>query len=88
MAVKSMKDQQSLRVAELKEANTRLRAELASTDTKVAEVERREQTLTYDYDGLCKDFDDLWTSHTTVVQEKADAQEGTTIFEFAAQETG
>jgi hypothetical protein len=59
MATKSVEVQQSLRVAELKEANTQLHTELAATHTKVAEVEHRERTLSSDYDGLRKDFDDL-----------------------------
>jgi hypothetical protein len=74
MVAKSVEVQQSLCVAELEEANARVRAELAAADTKVAEVERREQTLSSDYDGLRKDFNDLWTSHAAVVQEKADLE--------------
>jgi predicted nucleic acid-binding Zn-ribbon protein len=74
MAVKSAEVQQSLCVAELEEANARLRVEHAAAHTKVAKVERRERTLSSDYDGLYKDFNDLRTSHAAVVQEKADLE--------------
>jgi hypothetical protein len=40
----------------------------------VAEVERRERSLTSDYDGLRRDFNDLQTSHAIVVKEKADLE--------------
>jgi hypothetical protein len=40
MAPKSVEIQQSLRVAELEEANAPLHAKLAAAHTKVAEVER------------------------------------------------
>jgi hypothetical protein len=63
-----------LRVVELEEANAQLRVELAITNTKVAEVEHREQTLSSDYDGLCKDFDDLQTSHAAIMQVKMDLE--------------
>jgi hypothetical protein len=74
MAAMSMGVQQSLRVVELEEANARLRVEIAVTHTKVAEVECHEQTLSSEYDGLHKDFDDLRTSDAVVVQEKADLE--------------
>jgi hypothetical protein len=74
MAAMSVEVQQSLRMAELEEANDRLRVELAAADTKVAEVEHHERTLSSDYDGLHKDFDDLRTSHAAIVQEKADLE--------------
>jgi chromosome segregation ATPase len=74
VSAKSAEVQQSLRNAELEEANARLRAELAAAHTKVAEVEHCERALSTDYDGLCKDFNDLWTSHAAVVQEKADLE--------------
>jgi uncharacterized protein involved in exopolysaccharide biosynthesis len=74
VAVKSAEVQQSLRVAELEEANARLRVEHAAVHTKVAKVERRERTLSSNYDGLYKDFNDLRTSHAAVVQEKADLE--------------
>jgi hypothetical protein len=45
---------------------------LATAHTKVAEVQHCEQTLSSDYDGLLKDFDDLQASHAAIVQEKAD----------------
>jgi hypothetical protein len=74
MATKSVEVQQSLCIAELKEANAQLRAELAAAHTKLAKVEHCERTLSSDYDGLRKDFDDLRTSHAAVVQEKADLE--------------
>jgi hypothetical protein len=74
MAAKSMGVQQSLRDVELEEANARLRVEIAVTHTKVAEVECHERTLSKEYDGLHKDFDDLRTSDAVVVQEKADLE--------------
>jgi hypothetical protein len=58
----------------LEEANAQLRAELATAHTNVAEVERRERSLTSDYDGLCRDFGDLQTSHVAVVKEKANLE--------------
>jgi hypothetical protein len=51
--------QKSSRVAELEAANAQLCAELAAAKTRLAEVERREQALSSDYDGLCRDFGDL-----------------------------
>jgi hypothetical protein len=63
-----------LRAAELKEANTQLRVKLAAAHTKVAEAEHLEWTLSSDYECLHKDFDDLRTSHTVVVEEKANLE--------------
>jgi hypothetical protein len=71
ISVRSVKVQQRSHTTELEEANAQLRTELATTHTKVAEVERRERSLTFDYDGLRRDFNDLQTSHATVVKEKA-----------------
>jgi hypothetical protein len=48
--------------------------ELAAAYTKVAEVEHHEQTLSSDYDGHRKDFDDLQTSHAVIVQEKVNLE--------------
>jgi seryl-tRNA synthetase len=70
----SMEVQQRSCVVELEEANAQLCAELATIHTKVVEVERREQSLTSDYDALHKDFNDLQTSHVAVVKEKADLE--------------
>jgi hypothetical protein len=42
MATKSVEVQQSLCIAELKEANAQLRAELAAAHTKLAKVEHCE----------------------------------------------
>jgi hypothetical protein len=65
---------QSLCHAELEEANVQLRPELATAHTKVAKVERREWSLTSDYDGLHRDFDDLQTSLVAIVKEKANLE--------------
>jgi hypothetical protein len=75
MHAKSTEVQQSVCIAELKEANAMLRVELAAAHTKeVAEVEHCKRALSTDYDGLRKDFDDLWTLHVAVVQEKVDLE--------------
>jgi chromosome segregation ATPase len=66
--------QKSSRIAELEAANAQLCAELAAAKTRLAEVERREQALSSDYDGLCRDFGDLRASHAAVVKEKADLE--------------
>jgi hypothetical protein len=68
IAKKSMVVQQNAHVAELEEANAQLLIELNATRSRLAEVEHREQALTSDYEGLCRDFDDLRTSHDTVVK--------------------
>jgi hypothetical protein len=70
MVVKSVEVQQGLHIAELEETNARLRIELVVAHTKVVEVEHLKQTLSSDYDGLHKEFDDLRTSHAVIVQEK------------------
>jgi hypothetical protein len=75
MDAKSTEVQQSVCIAELKEANAMLCVELAATHTKeVAEVEHCKRALSTDYDGLHKDFDDLRTLHVAVVQEKVDLE--------------
>jgi chromosome segregation ATPase len=61
-------------VAELEEANAQLLAELNAARSRLAEVEHHEQTLTSDYEGLHRDFDDLRTSHDAIVKEKADLE--------------
>jgi chromosome segregation ATPase len=61
-------------VAELEEANAQLLAELNAARFRLAEVEHHEQTLTSDYEGLHRDFDDLRTSHDAIVKEKADLE--------------
>jgi hypothetical protein len=40
----------------------------------VAKVQCHERTLSSDYDGFDKDFDDLWTSYAAFVQEKTDLE--------------
>jgi hypothetical protein len=74
IAKKSMVVQQNARVAKLEEANAQLLTELNATRSRLAEVEHHEQALTSDYEGLCRDFDDLCTSHDTVVKQKADLE--------------
>jgi hypothetical protein len=71
---KSTMVQQNARVAKLEEANAQLLAKLNAARSSLAEVERREQALTSDYEGLCWEFDDLRTSHDAVVKEKADLE--------------
>jgi hypothetical protein len=61
-------------VAELEEANAQLLAELNAARFRLVEVEHHEQTLTSDYEGLHRDFDDLRTSHDAIVKEKADLE--------------
>jgi hypothetical protein len=48
--------------------------DLTAAHTKVAKVERCERALSSDYDDLCRDFNDLRTSHAAIVQEKADME--------------
>jgi chromosome segregation ATPase len=74
VAAKTAEVQQSLRIVELEEANAWLRMELAAAHAKVAELERHEQTLSSDYNGLHKDFNDLRSSHAAVVKEKVDLE--------------
>jgi hypothetical protein len=40
-------------VAKLEEANAQLLTKLNAARSRLAEVERREQALTSDYEGLC-----------------------------------
>jgi hypothetical protein len=58
----------------LEEANAQLCVELAAAHTKVAKVEHCERSMTSNYDGLHRDFNDLQTSHATVVKEKVDLE--------------
>jgi hypothetical protein len=74
IAEKSVVVQQNARVVELEEANAQLLTELIATRSRLAEVEHREQALTFDYEGLPRDFDDLRTLHDTTVKEKADLE--------------
>jgi hypothetical protein len=59
-------------VAELEESNAQLHVELAAAQSRLAEVERRGQALTSDYEGLKNDFGDLRSTHTNAVKQKAD----------------
>jgi hypothetical protein len=74
IAEKSVLVQQNARVVELEEANAQLLTELIATRSRLAEVEHREQALTFDYEGLPRDFDDLRTLHDAAVKEKADLE--------------
>jgi chromosome segregation ATPase len=61
-------------VAELEEANAHLRAELNAAQSKLSEVEHREQAMTSAYENLRKDFNEMHSLHAAVVQEKADLE--------------
>jgi chromosome segregation ATPase len=64
--------QQVVRVAELEEANAQLRVELNAAQSKLSEVERREQAMTSAYEDLKKDFNEVRSSHGAMVKEKDD----------------
>jgi regulator of replication initiation timing len=68
--VKSHSARQVARATELEGANASLRAELEAARLKLAEVERREQTLTYENEGLKKDLEDAHSAHEVVVRDK------------------
>jgi cell division protein FtsB len=68
--VKSHSAQQVFRSTELQGANASLRAELEAAHSKLAEVERREQTLTSKNEGLKKDLEDARSAHKAVVRDK------------------
>jgi hypothetical protein len=59
---KSQNTQQVARVMELEEANTLLRVELDTARSKLAEVERRERTLTSENDILKRDLEGAHTA--------------------------
>jgi hypothetical protein len=52
-------------VAEVEESNDQLCAELATAQSRLAEVEHHEQALTSDYEGL---KNDLRSSHSIIVK--------------------
>jgi chromosome segregation ATPase len=64
--------QQVVRVAELEEANAQLRVELNAAQSKLSEVERREQAMTSAYEDLKKDFNEVRSSHGAMVKKKDD----------------
>jgi hypothetical protein len=74
ISVRSAEAQQRSRLAELDEAYTQLCMELSAAHTKVVEVERHERSLTSNYDGLHRDFNDLQTLHASVVKGKANLE--------------
>jgi hypothetical protein len=55
---------------ELEGANASLRAELEAARSKLAEVERREPTLTSENEGLKKDFVDARSTREAAVRGK------------------
>jgi hypothetical protein len=74
ISVRPAEAQQRSRLAELDEAYTQLCMELSAAHTKVVEVERHERSLTSNYDGLHRDFNDLQTLHASVVKGKANLE--------------
>jgi hypothetical protein len=58
-------------VAKLEEAIAQLLVELNAARSRLAEGKLHKQGMTFDYEGLCRDFDDLRTSHNAIVKEKA-----------------
>jgi hypothetical protein len=71
---KSAEVQQTVRVAELEEANAQLHVELNASQSKLSEVEHREHALTFAYEDLKKDFDEVRSSHVAMVKGKADLE--------------
>jgi hypothetical protein len=67
---KSHSARQVTHATELEGANALLRTELEAARSKLAEVERREQTLTSENKGLKKDLEDALSSHEAVVRDK------------------
>jgi hypothetical protein len=68
--VKSHSARQVARSTELEGANASLRAELEAARSKLAEVERREQTLTSENEGLKKDLEDARFAREVAVRDK------------------
>jgi chromosome segregation ATPase len=74
LSKKSADVQPAVRVVELEEANAQLRTKLNAAQSKLSEVECHEQAMTSTYEDLKKDFDDMRSSHTAMVKEKADLE--------------
>jgi hypothetical protein len=55
ISAESVEVEQHLQIARLEEANAQLHADLVAAHTNVEEVERREWSLTSEYDGLHRD---------------------------------
>jgi regulator of replication initiation timing len=68
--VKSHSARQVARATELEGANASLRAELAAARSKLAEVERREWTLTFENEGLKKDLEEARSACEAAVRDK------------------
>jgi hypothetical protein len=58
------------RITELEETNAQLRAELATANAKIAEVENRERALISDYGSLHNNYGDLESMFTMLRKEK------------------
>jgi capsule polysaccharide export protein KpsE/RkpR len=69
---RSTEARQVARIAELEEANARLHAELDTAQSKLVEVEHREQALTSKNEGLKKDLE--CTAHDATVRDKAEVE--------------
>jgi chromosome segregation ATPase len=68
--VKSHIARQVACATELEGANALLRAELEAARSKLAEVERREQTLTSENECLKKDLEDARSAREAAVRDK------------------
>jgi chromosome segregation ATPase len=72
IAGKAIEAQRAAHVAELENDNAQLRAELDVARSKLAEVEGRERALTFAYEEVKKDFNDLSSLHDAALKEKAE----------------
>jgi chromosome segregation ATPase len=72
IAGKVVEAQRAAHVAELENDNAQLRVERDAARSKLAEVEGREQALTFAYEEVKKDFNDLSSSHDAMLKEKAE----------------
>jgi hypothetical protein len=72
---KAIEAQRTARVAELENDNAQFHAELDAARSKLAGVEGRERALTFAYEEVKKDFNDLSSSHDVVLKEKAKTDE-------------
>jgi hypothetical protein len=59
-----------MRVTELEDANASLQVELEAARSKLAEVERRERTLTSENEGLKRDLEGAHSAHEAAVKDK------------------
>jgi capsule polysaccharide export protein KpsE/RkpR len=81
---RSTEARQVARIAELEEANARLHVELDTAQSKLVEVEHREQALTSKNEGLKKDLECTRTAHDATVRDKAEVEkaERTKLHQF------